>query len=295
MKKIEIYPERVLKEISVEEVKIDTHHKIIFSDSRSMKEIKDNSVQLILTSPPYPMIEMWDQLFTGLGCDTFEKMHKYLRNVWEECYRILIDGGIACINIGDATRRINGKFRLYPNHSKIIEHCEEIGFTTLPYILWKKPTTKPNSFLGSGFLPPNAYVTLDCEFILIFRKGDIRKFKPKDPHRYASYFTKEERDKWFSQIWNISGEKQENNTLKRRTAAFPEELAYRLIRMFSVIGDTVVDPFLGTGTTTKVAIENHRNSIGYEVNKELMGVIKKRLRDTVKTVNEGVIEVEYIT
>ena len=107
--------------------------------------------------------------------------------VWQETYRVLVDGGIACINIGDATRSINGKFKLYPNHARITEICEKIGFTTLPYILWKKPTTKPKykgkgAFLGSGFLPPNAYVTLDCEFILLFRKGSLRKFPPQDPN-----------------------------------------------------------------------------------------------------------------
>ncbi len=105
-----------------------------------------------------------------------------------------VDGGIACINIGDATRTVNGKFQLYPNHSRITEICEKIGFTTLPYILWKKPTTKPKykgkgAFLGSGFLPPNAYVTLDCEFILLFRKGNLRKFPPHDKLRYESEFT----------------------------------------------------------------------------------------------------------
>lgn len=283
--------------------KIRTTHKIIIGDSRNMEEIEDESVHLIITSPPYPMIEMWDSTFKHLDekinelwkrmivesnkrrkeqlvRSIYELMHENLAEVWKECYRVLVDGGIACINIGDATRSIDGVFRLFPNHSKIIEHCEKIGFITLPYILWKKPTNKPKykgkgAFLGSGFLPPNAYVTLDCEYILIFRKGEPRKFQPHDPLRYASAYTKEERDRWFTQIWDIVGTKQTIG--EKRVGAFPEEIPYRLIRMFSIIGDTVLDPFLGTGTTTKVAITLNRNSIGYEIDESLLPIIKEKV------------------
>ncbi len=287
---------------------IKTVHKIIIGDSRRMEELEDESVHLVVTSPPYPMIEMWDKLFRMLDeridkiwtkmevessrklreryvKEIYNLMHENLAEVWKECYRVLIDGGIACINIGDATRSINGMFRLFPNHSKVIEHCESIGFVTLPYILWKKPTNKPKykgkgAFLGSGFLPPNAYVTLDCEFILIFRKGEPRKFEPHDPLRYASAYTKEERDRWFTQIWEITGTKQ--TIEERRVASFPEEIPYRLIRMFSIIGDTVLDPFLGTGTTMKVAIELKRNSIGYEIDETLLPIIKEKVGITQK-------------
>jgi len=259
-----------------------TWHKIVIGDSRDMREVEDESVHLIVTSPPYPMIEMWDDMFRRVGCKTYDEMHEYLADVWKECYRVLIEGGIACINIGDATRTVNGRFRLFPNHARVIEHCEKIGFTTLPYILWKKPTTKPKykgkgAFLGSGFLPPNAYVTLDCEYILIFRKGGLRKFKPNDSNRYMSRFSKEERDKWFTQIWDDVGEKQNLSEVERRAASFPESIPYKLIRMFSIIGDTVLDPFLGTGTTTKVALSLGRNSIGYEIDKSLLPVINKKI------------------
>jgi len=287
---------------------IKTTHKIIIGDSRKMEEIDDESIHLVVTSPPYPMIEMWDNLFRKLDeridetwkkmmietsekkkekyvREIYELMHENLAKVWKECYRVLVEGGIACINIGDATRSINGTFRLFPNHSKVIEHCEKIGFVTLPYILWKKPTNKPKykgkgAFLGSGFLPPNAYVTLDCEFILIFRKGKPRKFKPKDPLRYASAYTKEERDRWFTQIWEIPGTRQTID--EKRVASFPDEIPYRLIRMFSIIGDTVLDPFLGTGTTMKVAIELNRNSIGYEIDENLLPIIKEKVGITQK-------------
>ena len=276
-------------------------HKIIMGNSQQMPELANESVQLMVTSPPYPMIQMWDDLFAKAdskiaellqklctrGDDEtvrqiYDTMHKNLAQVWAETYRVLVGGGIACINIGDATRSINGKFQLFPNHSRITEMCEKIGFTTLPYILWKKPTTKPmykgkGAFLGSGFLPPNAYVTLDCEFVLLFRKGRLRKFQPKDLLRYESAFTKKQRDEWFSQIWSFKGTRQTVSELERRTAAYPEEIAARLIRMFSIKGETVLDPFLGSGTTVKVAIENERNSIGYEKDNNLLPLITKKI------------------
>ncbi len=255
----------------------DTTHKVIFGDSRNMKEIKDNSIDLIVTSPPYPMVKMWDNMFQQAGANTYEEMHNYLSQVWKEGYRVLKKGGIMCINIGDATRTINHKFKLYPNHSKVIENCEKIGFETLPYIIWKKPTNKPNAFLGSGFLPTNGYVTLDCEFILIFRKDGLRKFEPHDKKRYMSAFTKEERDIWFSQIWEIKGVKQSNKKIERRTAEYPEEIVKRLIRMFSIIGDTVLDPFAGTGTTLAVAKKLNRNSIGYEIDPNFIPIIKDKI------------------
>lgn len=255
-----------------------TKHYVVIGDSRNMAELPDNSVHLVVTSPPYPLIELWDNLFLQMGCETFEEMHRYLTGVWKECFRVLVDGGIACINVGDALRKLDDIFQLFPNHVKVTEACERLGFTSLPYILWKKPTRKPNAFLGSGFIPPNAYVCLDCEFILIFRKGQPRAFPPKDLNRYASHYTKAERDAWFTQIWTMPGVRQENDQLDRRAAAFPEQIAYRLIRMFSVIGDTVLDPFLGTGTTMKVAKEQHRNSIGYEIDERLLPTIEGRLR-----------------
>ncbi len=278
-----------------------TEHKVILGNSQQMPEIADSSIQLMVTSPPYPMVKMWDTQFSTVNPQIatlwhaleagsqeetvnqiYDAMHEALAKVWHETYRVLADGGIACINIGDATRTINGKFRLFPNHSRIIEHCEKTGFTTLPYILWKKPTTKPKykgkgAFLGSGFLPPNAYVTLDCEFILIFRKGKLRKFASHDKRRYESAFTKKQRDEWFTQIWDIIGTRQTQSQIERRIAAFPDEIAYRLIRMFSVKGDTVLDPFLGSGTTTKLAMQNERNSIGYETDEALLPLIKKKL------------------
>jgi site-specific DNA-methyltransferase (cytosine-N4-specific) len=164
----------------------------------------------------------------------------------------------------------------------VIETFERLGLVTLPYILWKKPTTKPRykgigAFLGSGFLPPNAYVTLDMEYILIFRKGSLRTFEPKDPKRYRSKFTKKERDEWFSQVWTITGTRQTHGGLERRVAAFPEEIPRRLIRMFSIEEDLVLDPFLGSGTTLKVAMDLGRRFIGYEKLEDFSGIIRERM------------------
>lgn len=279
---------------------MQTQHRIIIGNSQKMHEIADNSIHLMVTSPPYPMIQMWDNQFCQIDqkiadlwktlendsseflvSQIYDLIHENLAKTWAETYRVLIDGGIAAINIGDATRAVGKKFRLFPNHSRITEHCEKLGFISLPYILWKKPTTKPHykgkgAFLGSGFLPPNAYVTLDCEFILLFRKGNLRKFSPHDKIRYESKFTKPQRDEWFSQIWSFKGIRQTATDLERRTAAYPDEIADRLIKMFSVKGDIVLDPFLGSGTTMKIAIQNERNCIGYEAEENLIPLLTKK-------------------
>ncbi|MHC1586514.1 MAG: DNA-methyltransferase [Candidatus Hecatellaceae archaeon] len=287
-----------------------TVHRIIFKDSRRMEEVDDESIHLVVTSPPYPMIELWDSFFrridpridrlwgrmeeaeglkekAELALQIYELMHDFLMGVWREVYRVLAEGGIACINIGDAARNVGGFFKVYPNHARIIECFERLGFTTLPYILWKKPTTKPKykgkgAFLGSGFLPPNAYVTLDCEYILVFRKGGPRRFKPRDRRRYESRYTKQERDQWFTQIWEIPGARQKLSEAERRAAAFPNEIPRRLIRMFSLVEDWVLDPFLGTGTTVQAAMELGRNSIGYEVDLSLKPVIQGKISQAWK-------------
>jgi len=269
----------------------------------------------MVTSPPYPMINMWDSFFVRADpeiaqlwqklnedcreqtvMEIYDAMHDYLAKVWQETYRVLAEGGIACVNIGDATRRLNGKFNLFPNHSRVMETFGKIGFTTLPYILWKEPTNKPHykgkgAFLGSGLLPPNGYVTVDCEFILVFRKGFLRKFPPKDENRYKSGLTKEQRNDLFTQIWNIKGIRQKTSELEKRTAAYPYEIADRLTRMFSVKGDIVLDPFLGSGTTTDAAIRNERNSVGYEIDEHLLASIEKKINEQASNMP---IEVQFI-
>jgi modification methylase len=267
-----------------------------------MSEVADESVHLTVTSPPYPMVSIWDEFFTEASASSYDQMHGYLNETWQEVQRVLVPGGIACVNIGDATRTSNGIFHLYPNHSRIIENLEKLRFVTLPYVLWKKPTNRPHykgkgAFLGSGFLPPNAYVTLDMEYILIFRKGAPRSFPPKDPRRYESKFTKKERDEWFSQVWKIPGVRQDMDGLERRVAAFPEEIPRRLIRMFSILGDVVLDPFLGSGTTLKVAMDLGRKFVGYEKLPQLTKIIKQRIvsnRKQVEVLEQGQVIKELV-
>ncbi len=264
-------------------------YTVIIGDSRNMKEITDDSIHLVVTSPPYPMISIWDDFFRTESAESYDEMHHVLDKTWKEVERVLVPGGIVCVNIGDATRTKDGTFHLYPNHSRVIETFEHLGLVTLPYVLWKKPTTKPSykgkgAFLGSGFLPPNAYVTLDMEFILIFRKGRLRGFEPKDARRYDSKFTKKERDEWFSQVWTVTGTRQTHRDLERRVAAFPEEIPLRLIRMFSIKGDLVLDPFLGSGTTLKVAMSTGRRFVGYEKLASFAHIIKERIGPSAATI-----------
>jgi len=258
---------------------LDRRPRVIVGTSEKM-DLPDASVQLVVTSPPYPMIEMWDALFsewTGRSPEDpafYRACHRVLDRVWAECARVLVEGGIAAVNVGDATRTVADGFRLFANHVAVTEGFERAGLVPLVPILWKKPTNKPNAFLGSGFLPPNAYVTLDCEFILIFRKGAPRKFPPKDPLRYASEISKDERDAWFTQVWeDVRGAAQVRADLARRTAAFPDEVPERLVRMFSVLGDVVLDPFAGTGTTLRVATRLGRRCVGFEVEGELSAAL----------------------
>jgi modification methylase len=238
--------------------------RILRGDARRLEGVPDGSVDLVLTSPPYPMIPQWDAQFRSLGARTYPQMLRLLSEAWSACHRVLVPGGILAVVIGDALRRGREGFRLWPNHAATLVDAERAGFRPLPYVLWKKPTNRPNAYLGSGFLPPNAYVTLDCEFVLLFRKGELRRFPPHDPRREASRFSRVQRDRWFSQVWeDVRGARQEASG--RRTGAFPPVLAERLVRMFSVVGDTVLDPFAGTGTTLWVASRLGRGAVGVEL------------------------------
>lgn len=250
--------------------------RAVLGDARRLSTVDPGSVELVVTSPPYPMIPQWDEGFRRWGAAGFDAMHAYLSEVWRACRDALVDGGILAINIGDALRSDGGRFRLWPNHARVMTACESLGFWPLPYVLWKKPTNRPNAFLGSGFLPPNAYVTIDCEFLLLFRKGPPRAFPPKDPRRERSRYSRPERDLWFSQVWSgVRGARQ--GPEGGRTGAFPSEIPERLIRMFSVVGDTVLDPFAGTGTTLWAAERLGRNSIGVEIDPELYGRLVERI------------------
>ncbi len=279
---------------------METEHQIYFENSKNMNTISSESVDLVVTSPPYPMIQMWDDAFIQLnskirkaladeqGKLAFEMMNKELDRVWHEIFRILKFGGLACLNIGDATRNIGNHFMLYPNHARILNQMLKIGFSALPEILWRKQTNAPNKFMGSGMLPAGAYVTLEHEHILILRKSAKRVFKSSEEKhmRRESAIFWEERNTWYSDIWldlKGTGQNLKRDEIRDRSAAFPFEIPYRLINMFSIKGDTVVDPFLGTGTTMLAAIAAGRNSISYE--------IEPGFRNTILTELSSVLEV----
>lgn len=272
-----------------------TTHNLLFQDARSLDNIPTESVDLVVTSPPYPMIAMWDEAFGALNSDitialqeqvpqkAYTLMHEVLQEVWREMYRVLKFGGFACINIGDATRKLGHEFGLYPNHAMLINNLSRIGFTILPDILWRKQTNAPNKFMGSGMLPAGAYVTLEHEYILIARKGAKRVFQTnkEKAKRYESAMFWEERNVWYSDIWtDVKGvnQKLHSNSSRARSASFPFELVYRLINMYSVKNDVVLDPFVGTGTTMAAATASSRNSIGVEIIPYFRQTIAEQIR-----------------
>ena len=251
--------------------------KIVIGDSRIMKEVNNEEVDLIITSPPYWHIK--DYGVSGqIGYGQI--LHEYLRDlycVWKECFRVLRDGGKLCINVGDQFSRttIYGKYKVIPIHSEIIAQCEDIGFDYMGAIIWQKKTTMNTTggatVMGSFPYPPNGIVEIDYEFILIFKKSGKNKKVSKEI-KEASKLTKEEWKEYFSGHWRFAGARQIGHE-----AMFPEELPKRLIKMFSFVGDTVLDPFLGSGTTVKVALELKRNAIGYEINKNFLDTIKAKI------------------
>lgn len=283
-----------------------TRHQIVFANSKNLPMLADDSIDLVVTSPPYPMIQMWDSLFASFskaiagalenqnGDEAFSLMHQELDAVWKEMHRVLKNGGFLCINIGDAVRTLNDRFQLFPNHSRIIAACTEAGFHLLPVVLWRKQTNAPNKFMGSGMLPAGAYVTLEHEYILIFRKGDKRLFtslSEKLARRESAFFW-EERNIWFSDIWDFKGTSQilNHQKLRERSATFPFELPFRLIQMYSLKQDTVLDPFLGTGVTTLAAIASCRNSVGIELDGNFQQIILDRVRTAQPGLNQRISE-----
>ena len=280
-----------------------TTHKILTKNSQDLSPIPDHSIQLIVTSPPYPMVEMWDSLFceqdpriedalrAGHGREAFFKMHALLNLVWEECDRVLADHGFLCINIGDATRTLANDFQLYPNHAQIILFFLSKGYSILPDIHWRKPSNAPNKFMGSGMYPAGAYVTYEHEYILVFRKGGKRIFtgEEKTRRQKSAYFW-EERNVWFSDLWEIRGTAQEISeaSCRKRNASFPLEIPYRLINMYSIEGDTVLDPFVGLGTTCLAAMLSQRSSIGVERAPDIAALAKKNLSVSPAILNQQI-------
>lgn len=250
---------------------------VIIGDSRRMKELKDESVHLVITSPPYWQLKDYGDAGQIGFNDSYEDYINNLNLVWKECYRVLHKGCRLCVNIGDQFARsvYYGRYKIIPIREEIIKFCETIGFDYMGAIIWQKVTTCNTtggaSIMGSFPYPRNGIIKLDYEFILIFKKlGEAPKVSREIKEK--SKLTTEEWNEYFYGHWNFPGERQD-----KHLAMFPEELPKRLIRMFSFVGDTVLDPFLGSGTTCLAARKLDRYSVGYEINKNYLSVIRKKL------------------
>jgi len=265
--------------------------KIIIGDSRKMLELKNSTIDLIVTSPPYWHIKDYKvKGQIGYG----QSLHDYLKSlylVWKESFRVLKPGSRLCVNIGDQFLRsiIYGKYKVSPLHAEIISQCEQIGFDYMGSIIWQKKTkmntTGGSIVMGSYPYPPNGLIEIDYEFILIFKKPGRAPSVSKEI-KERSKLTKEEWKEYFSGHWNFNGARQTEHE-----AMFPEELPKRLIKMFSFVEDTILDPFLGSGTTAKVANELERNAVGYEINPEFLQTIKEKIAKSESLLSQLNIEI----
>ncbi len=256
---------------------MQTKHRIITGDSRCMAELPDESVHLVATSPPY-----WQLKDYGNGQqigfdDSYETYINNLNLVWSECHRVLAKGCRLCVNIGDQFARsvYYGRYKVIPIRTEIIKFCETVGFDYMGAVIWQKVTTCNTTggatIMGSFPFPRNGILKIDYEFILIFKKHGTAPKVSKET-KEQSRLTTEEWNQFFTGHWNIPGERQD-----KHLAVFPEEIPRRLIKMFTFVGDTVLDPFLGSGTTALAARNLGRNSVGYEVNPDFLHVIREKL------------------
>jgi DNA modification methylase len=256
---------------------IPTNHKIINGDSRDMKCIPDKSVHLIITSPPYWQLKDYGEQNQIGFHQSYEEYINNLNIVWKECYRVLHDGCRMCINIGDQFARsvYYGRYKVIPIRTEIIKFCEILGMDYMGAVIWQKNTTMNTtgggSVMGSFPYPRNGILKIDYEFILIFKKLGNPPYV-NEKIKNASEMTKDEWNTYFNSHWTFGGARQDQHM-----AVFPEELPLRLIKMFSFTGETVLDPFLGSGTTSLAAKKLCRNSIGYEINPEYIEICKKRI------------------
>jgi len=274
---------KLVSEIEFAVQQIPTKHKLFNADARDISFIQDKSVHLVVTSPPYWTLKKYNDNENQLGdIEDYEHFLNELDEVWQHCHRVLVPGGRLVCVVGDvclSRRKNNGRHTVVPLHASIQEHCRTIGFDNLSPIIWYKITNA--SFEangnGSGFLgkpyEPNAVIKNDIEYILMERKpGGYRS--PSVANRILSIISEENHKNWFQSIWSgLNGASTRNHP-----APYPEELVERLIRMFSFVGDTVLDPFLGTGTTSVAASKWGRNSIGVEIDPQYFDLAKTRIK-----------------
>jgi site-specific DNA-methyltransferase (adenine-specific) len=264
---------------------ISTVHKLVNGDARDLSFIDDESVHLVLTSPPYWNLKKYKDNPDQLGhIDQYEEFLSELEKVWKEVYRMLVPGGRLVCVVGDVcvSRRSFGRHLVFPLHADICVTCRKIGFDNLNPIIWHKiananyEVANGSKFLGKPY-EPNAIIKNDIEFILMQRKpGGYRK--PTNKQRELSKIDKKDFNEWFQQIWNIPGASTKNHP-----APFPLELALRIVKMFSFVGDTVLDPFCGTGTTMIASIKSGRNSIGVEIEPEYCKMAARQLKAEAST------------
>ncbi|HZZ72251.1 MAG TPA: site-specific DNA-methyltransferase [Pirellulales bacterium] len=287
---------RLLDEIEAAVRKISTRHSLRLGDARSM-DLPDQSVQLVLTSPPYWTLKEYRGGAGQLGhVVDYEEFLSQLDRVWDQCIRALTPGGRLICVVGDvclSRRKNGGRHTVVPLHASIQEHCRLLGFDNLAPIIWHKianavfeSSGNGSSFLGKPY-EPNAVIKNDIEYILMQRKpGGYRS--PSVATRMLSVIRDENHKEWFQQIWTgVTGASTRNHP-----APYPLNLAERLIRMFSFVGDTVLDPFSGTGTTAVAAMLHGRNSIGYEIDETYAQAAHRRLSDsrTLETNTEIVFD-----
>jgi len=262
-----------------------TIHKLVQGDARDLSFVNDESVHLVVTSPPYWTLKRYREHPRQMGhIADYERFIQELSRVWKECYRVLVPGGRLVCVVGDVclSRREHGRHVVVPLHADIAVACRHIGFDNLNPIIWHKisnatyEVSNGTKFLGKPY-EPNAIIKNDIEFILMQRKsGGYRQ--PTVQQRRLSMIDKKDYGEWFQQFWRITGA-----STRDHPAPFPLELASRLIRMFSFIGDTVLDPFCGSGTTMVAAAKAGRHSIGVEVDPVYCEMIRRRFEREVRT------------
>lgn len=275
--------ERLTREIDAAAGAVPTRHVLVRGDARTMPGLQPQSVHLVVTSPPYWTLKDYRESNGQLGhIEDYEEFLNELDRVWRRCFEALAPGGRLVCVVGDvclSRRENNGRHTVVPLHASIQERCRRIGFDNLAPVIWRKianaayEVENGSSFLGKPY-EPNAVVKNDIEFILMQRKpGGYRR--PGVASRVLSVISESNHRQWFQQIWSgVTGA-----STRRHPAPYPVELAERLIRMFSFVGDVVLDPFLGTGSTTIAAARFGRNSIGFEIDEHYFDEAEKRVRE----------------